>query len=285
MLKVGKKYLVTGGSGFLGETLVKRLLQQNVKVRVMARDEGKLIMLKEKFPDVEIYTGDISDPFEVAQACVGIQGIFHLAASKHVGLAEKFTRECVKTNIVGSMHILEQSLKQEFDFVIAISTDKAAQVSGVYGGSKLIMEKLVQQYESLNPRTQYRIVRYGNVLYSTGSVLCKWKDLLKANKEIVVTEPEATRFFWTVDEAVDLIFECMDKAKDSSPFVPDMKSMKVKDLLEAMVQKYYSHDKAELKIKSIGLQLGENLHEKILEKGPYSNEVEFFSIDEIKEKI
>jgi UDP-N-acetylglucosamine 4,6-dehydratase len=285
MLKVGKKYLVTGGSGFLGETLVKRLLQQNVKVRVMARDEGKLIMLKEKFPDVEIYTGDISDPFEVAQACVGIQGIFHLAASKHVGLAEKFTRECVKTNIVGSMHILEQSLKQEFDFVIAISTDKAAQVSGVYGGSKLIMEKLVQQYESLNPRTQYRIVRYGNVLYSTGSVLCKWKDLLKANKEVVVTEPEATRFFWTVDEAVDLIFECMDKAKDSSPFVPDMKSMKVKDLLEAMVQKYYSHDRTELKIKSIGLQLGENLHEKILEKGPYSNEVEFFTINEIKEKI
>lgn len=285
MLKSGKKYLITGGSGFLGETLVGRLLQQNVQVRVMARDEGKLITLKEKFPEVEIYTGDISDSFEVAQACVGIDGVFHLAASKHVGLAEKFTRECVKTNIVGSMHILEQSLKQKFDFVIAISTDKAAQVSGVYGGSKLIMEKLVQQYESLNPETQYRIVRYGNVLYSTGSVLCKWKELLKSGKQIIVTEPEATRFFWTVDEAVDLIFDCMNNAKDSSPFIPEMKAMKVKDLLEAMVQKYYPFDRKDLQIKYIGLQVGENLHEKILEKGPYSNEVNFFTIEEIKEKI
>jgi len=113
MLKVGKKYLITGGSGFLGKTLVKRLLEQDVEVRVMARDEGKLITLKEEFPSVEIYTGDISDPFEVLQACSGIDGIFHLAASKHVGLAEKFTRECVKTNIIGSMNILEQSLKQK----------------------------------------------------------------------------------------------------------------------------------------------------------------------------
>jgi len=147
------------------------------------------------------------------------------------------------------------------------------------------MEKLVQQYELLNPDTQYRVVRYGNVLYSTGSVLCKWKNLLQENKEIIVTEPTATRFFWTVDEAVDLIFRCMEKAKDSSPFVPEMKSMKVEDLLEAMVQKYYSHDRSELKIKYIGLQAGENLHEKILERGPSSNEVSFYTIDEIVEKI
>jgi len=285
MLENGKKYLVTGGSGFLGEKLVKKLLENNVQVRVMARDEGKLIYLKEEYPSVEIYAGDISDPFEVAQACMGIDGIFHLAASKHVGLAEKFTRECVKTNIIGSINILEQSLKQKFDFVVAISTDKAAQVSGVYGSSKLIMERLVQQYENLNPDTKYRIVRYGNVLYSTGSVLCKWKESLKNDKEIIITDPEATRFFWTVDEAVNLIFDCMEKATDSSPFIPLMKSMKVEDLLEAMIQKYYPHDRERVRIKYIGLQVGENLHEKILEKGPYSNEVEFFSVEEILQRI
>ena len=251
----------------------------------MARDEGKLILLKQKFPNIEIYPGDISDPFEVMQACKEINGIFHLAASKHVGLAEIFTRECVKVNIVGSMNILEQSMKQQFDFIIGISTDKAAQVSGVYGGSKLIMEKLFLQFESLNPYTKYRVVRYGNVLYSTGSVLCKWKDLLQSGKEIIVTDLEATRFFWTVDEAVELIFQCMRESQNSQPFIPEMKSMKMADLLEAMIQKYYLLDRKQLKIKYIGLQKGENLHEKILENGPFSNEVQFFTIEEIKKKI
>lgn len=284
MLSVNKKYLVTGGSGFLGVSLIKKLLENKIQIRVMARDEGKLILLKEQFPEIEIYTGDVSDSFEVAQACIGVSGVFHLAAFKHVGLAEKFARECTKTNVIGSINILEQSLKQKFDFVIAISTDKAAQVSGVYGSSKLLMERVIKQYESLNPDTQYRIVRYGNVLYSTGSVLCKWKELLKEGKQIIVTDPEATRFFWTVDEAVDLIFDCMEKANDSSPFIPFMKSMKIKDLLEAMKIKYLPKDK-ELKIKYIGLQKGENMHEKILENGPSSNEVDSFSINEILEKI
>lgn len=284
MLIAGKKYLITGGSGFLGKSLIKKLLENKVKIRVMARDEGKLITLKEEFPGIEVYTGDVSDSFEIAQACVGIDGIFHLAAFKHVGFAEKFTRECIKTNIIGTMNILEQSLKQKFDFVISISTDKAAQVSGVYGGSKLMMERLIKQYESLNPGTQYRTVRYGNVLYSTGSVLCKWKELLKEGKQIIVTDPEATRFFWTVDEAIKLIFDCMENAIDSNPYVPNMKSMKVGDLLNAMAIKYLSADK-KLDILQIGLQPGENLHEKILECGPSSNEVEFFTIEEILEKI
>lgn len=108
--------------------------------------------------------------------------------------------------MIGSLNILEESLENKFDFVIGISTDKAAQVSGVYGASKLLMERLFCQFEAINNSTEYRIVRYGNVLYSTGSVLCKWRDLLSEGKEVIVTDPDATRFFWTRDQAVDLIF-------------------------------------------------------------------------------
>mgnify|MGYP003640242359 CR=1 FL=1 len=279
-----KKYLVTGGTGFLGEKLVFKLLEQHLRLRVIARNEGKLVELQQKHPSIEIYTGDVSNQFDAHQACKGISGVYHLAAYKHVGLAEKFSRECTQSNVNASLNILEESLKNKFDFVIGISTDKAAQVSGVYGATKYLMEALFKQYEALNEETQYRIVRYGNVLYSTGSVLCKWKNLLKQGKEVVVTDLKATRFFWTRDEAIKLIFTCLDESATSKPYVPDMKAMDIETLLDAMAKKYLPQGSG-LKIKTIGLQPGENLHEKILENGPFSNEVERFSIEEIIQKI
>lgn len=283
-IEEGKLYLVTGATGFLGEHLTERILELGGRVRAFSRNEGKLIVLKQKNPSVEIYTGDVSDWFEVKQAMLGVDAVFHLAASKHVGLAEKYSRECTKTNVIGSLNILEESLQQNFDFVIGISTDKAAQVSGVYGATKLLMERLFLQCEKLNPNTKYRIVRYGNVLYSTGSVLCKWKDLLLEGKQVIVTEPKATRFFWTREQAVDLIFSCLESANDSAPWVPEMKSMEIGDLLTAMAEKYLPEDK-KLDVKYIGLQPAENMHEKILEEGPASDEVEKFTIEEIREII
>jgi UDP-N-acetylglucosamine 4,6-dehydratase/UDP-glucose 4-epimerase len=283
-IKKDKLYLVTGGSGFLGIPLVEYILKQGGYVRVIARDEGKLIYLKEKFSNVQIYTGDISDMFEVKQAMKNVTGVFHLAASKHVGLAEKFVRENIKTNIIGSMNILENSIDHDtLEFILSISTDKAAQVAGVYGATKFLMERLIKQYEELNPKIKYRIVRYGNVLYSTGSVLCKWKDLISSGKEVIVTDPSATRFFWSVDDAIQLIIDCMANSTNSTPYCPIMKSMRIDDLLQAMIQKYSNGQS--INIKVIGLQAGENMHEKVLEEGPYSNEVEHFTIEEIKELI
>jgi UDP-N-acetylglucosamine 4,6-dehydratase len=279
-IEKNKLYLVTGGSGFLGHPLVKYILEQGGAVRVISRDEGKLIDLKEKYAAVEIYTGDISDSFEVRQAMSGVTGVFHLAASKHVGLAEKFVRENIKTNVIGSLNILEQSLNHPtLKFVLCVSTDKAAQVAGVYGATKFLMERAIKQYEEINPSIQYRTVRYGNVLYSTGSVLCKWKDLISSGKEVIVTDPNATRFFWSVDDAIQLIIDCMANSTDSTPYCPIMKSMRIEDLLYAMIQKYSSGQHIDIKV--IGLQPGENMHEKVLEEGPYSNEVEHFTIDEI----
>ena len=277
----GKNVLITGGTGFLGEELVARILTfKPSKLRVMSRNEGKLISLKQKFPEIETYPGDISNQFDVNQASKGINVCFHLAAFKHVGMAEKFSLECTRSNVIGTINVLEESVRNKFEMVIGISTDKAAQVSGVYGATKLLMERLFKQYEELNSETSYRIVRYGNVLYSTGSVLCKWKELLQKDEEIIITDPGATRFFWTREQAIDLIFSCIDNAKNSDPWVPEMKSMSMGDLLTAMSKKYLPKN-GTLKIKEIGLQPGENLHEKIMEAGPDSNQVEKFSIEEI----
>jgi len=284
MIEKNKLYLITGATGFLGEHLVERIIERGGRVRAFSRNEGKLIQLKQKFSDIEIYTGDVSDKFEIKQAMIGVNAVFHLAASKHVGLAETYTRECTKTNVIGSLNILEETLDLDIDFVVGISTDKAAQVSGVYGATKLLMERLFLQFERINKNTQYRIVRYGNVLYSTGSVLCKWKELLSMGDEVIITDPMATRFFWTRQQAVDLIFSCLEEAVNSMPWVPEMKSMKIGDLLQAMANKYLPPDSS-LNIKVIGLQPGENLHEKILEEGPASNEVDYFSIEEIMELI
>lgn len=282
-IKKDHLYLVTGGSGFLGKSLISRILDAGGRVRAMARDEGKLIELKELYNTIEIYPGDVCDMFEVKQAMHGVTGVFHLAASKHVGLAETFVRENVKSNVIGSLNILEVSCEMPIEFVLGISTDKAAQVAGVYGGTKLLMERMFLQYERNNSNCMYRIVRYGNVLYSTGSVLCKWKDLITNGKSVIVTEPNATRFFWNVEQAVDLIFDCMKSATDASPYCPDMKSMSIGNLLTAMIQKY-SNGK-EIEINVIGLQPGENMHERVLENGPFSNEVDQFTIEEIIELI
>ena len=280
-----KLFLVTGGSGFLGKPLVARLLKDGARVRVLARDEGKLIELKQSYPSVEILTGDVSDEFEVRQAMMGVNGVFHLAASKHIGIAEKQVRECIKSNTIGSMNILEESLRNPVEFVIGISTDKTAKVSGVYGASKFLMERLFKQYEQLNPRCDYRIVRYGNVIYSTGSVLCKWREAILNNQQVTVTDLSATRFFWTVDQAINLIYECLSSATDSTPFVPEMKGMSLRNLLIAMEEKYGDVGTMRPPWNVIGLQPGENLHEKIVSDGPDSSQVQQYEIDEIKRLI
>lgn len=289
-----KTYLITGGSGYLGLELISRLYNDDTHIKILARDEGKLIEAKQKYPNIEILTGDVSDKFEVEQAMKGVNGVYHLAASKHIGIAEKQPRECIKSNIIGSLNILEASLNTNLcpnlEFVIGISTDKAAQVNGVYGASKFLMERLFTQYEYLRPDVKYRIVRYGNVLYSTGSVLCKWKQAIIDNQPITISDPSATRFFWTVSQAVDLVFECLNNSTSPAPYVPTMKSMSIGDLLEAMVSKYspleYSGRQEYLKnVIQTGLQAGENLHERIMENGPDSSQSERFTTLEIYEMI
>jgi UDP-N-acetylglucosamine 4,6-dehydratase/5-epimerase len=281
-MDLSKTYLITGGSGFLGLELIKRLTDIGCKNLIsVSRNEGKSVQLKELFPHVEIILGDISDQYISHKACNYVDGIFHLAAFKHVGLAEKENvRSCVLDNIQGTLNILEESRKRKVDFVIGISSDKAAQVKGVYGATKFIMERLFSEYEITNPATKYFICRYGNVLYSTGSVLCKWKDKMIKGQPVTITDENATRFFWTVRQAVDLIFDCLSNAKDSSPFITPMKSIRLGDLLEAMMNKY-----GRVPVETIGMQIGENLHESITSDGVDSFHSDRYTLEEINEII
>jgi UDP-N-acetylglucosamine 4,6-dehydratase/UDP-glucose 4-epimerase len=271
------KYLILGGSGFLGTLLVERLYKGN-ELTVVARNEGKLIALKEKFPTIDIIPGDISDSWTVASAFLSKpDGVFLLSAFKHVGMAEKEAMQCVKSNVIGTLKVLRASMEYKPKFVIITSTDKAAQVSGVYGATKLIDEKLFEEAERLNKDTKYRVVRYGNVIKSTGSFLTKWEEKMKNREEIILTDPNATRFFWSRDEAVNLIFECLEKAPDAKPWIPKKKAISMRKALSACQMKWGDASK----VKVIGLQPGENLHET-MGGGIFSNEVEQYSVEEFE---
>ena len=270
------KYLVCGGSGSLGQELIGRLKGE---VRVLARNEGNLIALKEKFPNIEIITGDIADPWIVRKAMQDIDGCFLLSAMKHVGLAEIDVKTCIKTNVLGVMNVVEESLITEPKFLVFISTDKAAQPMGVYGCTKKIGEKLIHEAERMNPETKYRIVRYGNVWASTGSLITKWRPRMESGEEIILTDPEASRFFWTVQEAVDLIFKCLEESKDAKPYIPKMKAVKMGVVLEACMEVY-----GKSPVKVIGLQPGENKVETT-DGIVYSDQVEQFTKEEFIDKF
>lgn len=270
--------VVTGGSGFLGGELISRLIKTNEDILVVARNEGNLVKLKDRFPTIRIMSGDIADECTCKKALKGCNTLYHLAAFKHVPMAENEVEQCIKSNTIGTLNLLRNFKGKMF---VSISTDKAAQVTGVYGATKMLMERAIKEYEKVNDNIQYRIVRYGNVLYSTGSVLCKWKYALQNGLDITVTDISATRYFWSIEQAVDLIFDCIENAIDSTVYCPIMKSIEIKDLLEAMQIKYGRAKH----INVIGLQKGENLHEKVLEDGVMSCDSDRYTVEEIMEMV
>lgn len=253
-LSESHKIVVFGGSGFLGTALIERLFAVgNTNIVAVARNEGALVTLKEKFPTLQIIVGDISDRWVVKKAMKDATAVFLLAAMKHVGLADIEVKSCINTNVVGCTNIIEESLITKPITLVFISTDKAAQPTGVYGCTKKIGERLMAEAEKINQATSYRTIRYGNVWGSTGSIITKWMPRMKAGEQIFLTDPDASRFFWTVSEAVDLIFECIEKATNSDPYIPKMKAISMGRVLEACQEVY-----GNCPVKVIGLQPGEN---------------------------
>lgn len=274
------RYLVTGGSGYLGHALIGRMIAQGYKnLTVLARHEDSLMRLKEAYPDVEIIAGDVADPYVCQKACEGKTGIFHLGAFKHVRMAESDTWQCIRTNVIGTSTLLGVTAITKPELFVFISTDKASNVKGVYGATKLLGEKLVQEFARANTATQYRVIRYGNVWGSTGSIAVKWERLMREGKEVVVTEPKATRFYFTVDEAVDLIFACIEQGKDASPMSMKMKAVSLGTVLEACLEVYGGSP-----VKVIGLQRGENMHETC-DGVNFSDEAEQYTKDEFIRKF
>jgi UDP-N-acetylglucosamine 4,6-dehydratase/UDP-glucose 4-epimerase len=272
---------IFGGSGFLGTALIEKLIYTRplVVITAVARNEGALVILKEKFPSISIMVGDIADPWVVKRAMVDADEVYLLSAQKHVNIAEKNVSSCVSTNIAGTMNVINESLFAKPTILVFISTDKASQPTGVYGCTKKIGEKLISEVERFNPNTKYRVIRYGNVFGSTGSIVTKWKPKMERGEEVILTDPNATRFFFTVQEAVDLIFECIDKAKDSTPYIPTMKSAKMQTVLDACMEIY-----GKSPVKIIGLQPGENKVET-MDGITFSDQVEQFSKEEFINKF
>jgi UDP-N-acetylglucosamine 4,6-dehydratase len=276
-----KRICIYGASGFLGTALIEKLYEKyDCHITAVARNESGLVKLKERFPQVNIISGDIADPWVVKKTMRGMDEVYLLAAMKHVGLAEVDVKTCINTNVVGCMNIINESLESKPKVLMFISSDKAAQPTGVYGCSKKIAERLMCEAEKANPDTKYRTVRYGNILYSSGSVLCKWRDKMLAGEEIIVTDRNATRFFWSIEQALDLIFECLEVATNADPFTPQMKSISIGDLVDSMMEKYGVSP-----VKVIGLQVGENLHEVIVAGGVDSFNSERYTKEEILKLI
>jgi len=194
MIIKGEKYLVTGGTGVVGYELCNRILKMGGKVLVLSRTEEKLKKLQEKYKEIEILVSDILNKELVRKAIKEVRGVFHLTALAQ-GMQSGKPIESINTNILGSMNVLGES--SEKDFVLGVSSDKVVQVSGNYGATKFLMERLFTEFEEINPGTKYRVVRLGNVIYSVDSVLEKWKGRIENNEEVIITEPKATRFFMT----------------------------------------------------------------------------------------
>jgi len=237
------------------------------------------VILKEKYPSIQIMIGDVSDPWTVKSAMADSDCCMMLSALKHVGLAETNVNSCILTNVVGVMNVVSESLITKPKVLMFVSTDKAAQPNGVYGCSKKIGERLLSEAERINPDTKYRVVRYGNVWGSAGSIITKWRPKLEKGEEVILTDPEASRFFWTMSEAVDLIFECIEKGKDSEPFIPKMRSVSMGTVLEACMDVY-----GKSPVKIIGLQPGENKVETT-DGVTFSDQCEQFTKDEFKYKF
>ena len=235
MIIKDEKYLVTGGTGVVGYELCKRILEMGGKVVVLSRTEEKLKKLQEKYNDIEILVSDILDKECIREVMKDVRGVFHLTALAQ-GMQSGKPIESINVNLLGSMNVLVESLNT--DFVLGVSSDKAVQISGNYGATKFLMEKLFGEFEEINPQTKYRIVRLGNVIYSTDSVLEKWRDKIQNNEEVIITEQKTNKYFMTKEKSVDMIINCLEKSKDSTPYSEDIKSTTMSNQLKAMYNQY-----------------------------------------------
>jgi len=262
----GKKILITGGTGSLGKELTKRLLKMKVDtIRILSRNEENQIMMESELDDdrLRFLLGDIRDLTRLERALEDIDIVFHAAALKHVPKIEYNPFEAVKTNVIGSQNVIDASLKQNVEKVIAIGTDKAVSPFNTYGATKLLMEKLfVDAGNYTNPekhRTKFIALRYGNVLGSSGSVIPKFIDQIKNNKKITITHPDMTRFSITMDEALDFIIESTIMGVGSEVIIPKLKAYSIIDVKEALFELLKNTG-----YENVGIREGEKLHEVLI---------------------
>lgn len=239
-----KNILITGGSGFLGQELTSHLLLLNPnKITIFSRNEASQVLMKTKFNDKRInyVIGDVRDYNALSYSMENVDFVFHLAALKHIGICEEQPDEAIKTNINGTMNVIESAIKNKVSRVVLMSTDKVIYPASLYGMTKGICERLFIKANSFSKDTEFIVIRTGNIIGSSGSVVPLFIDRAKRGLSIVVTNKDMTRFFLPASEVSDiLIYACLH-GKNSGIYIPIMKSYYIYDLAK-IIAKYYGVD-------------------------------------------
>jgi FlaA1/EpsC-like NDP-sugar epimerase len=267
--------LITGGTGTLGKELIK-YIKTNFNphgIRVFSRDEFKQWNLKNELissgmdEGVAFLLGDVRDAGRMERAMKGVDVVFHTAAMKQVPACEYNPLESIKTNIDGTVNVINSAINNQVKLVMHVSTDKAVYPINIYGACKAVAEKLII-HGNVYGKTKLCCCRYGNVLNSRGSVIPLFrKQYLENGKKITLTAREMTRFFITIEEVVKFIVDRSLLAAGGEIFVPDMKSMRMSTLIEWMFP--------DAKIEVIGVRQGEKLHECLITAEEMSRVFEF----------
>ncbi len=258
----GKTILITGGTGTFGKCFTKYVMEHYNprKVIIYSRDEFKQWMMRQEFAEYEdrlrFFIGDVRDGQRLRRAFDGVDYVIHAAALKQVPTCEYNPNEAIKTNIHRAMNVIEAALDLGVKKVVALSTDKAVNPVNLYGGTKLVSDKLFVAANAYvgNKDVSFSIVRYGNVAGSRGSIIPLFDRLIREGaRELPITDLRMTRFWIRLEEGVELVIKALAEAKGGETFISKLPSFKITDLAEAMLPG--------CKLKEIGIRPGEKLHE------------------------
>lgn len=258
--------LITGGTGSFGRTMLQDLLARGCpEIRILSRDEEKQDMLRNSLrsSNVRFYIGDVRDRDSVDRAMAGVTRVFHAAALKQVPSCEFFPMEAVRTNIIGSEHVLRSAVAAGVQSVVCLSTDKAVFPINAMGMSKAMMEKTACAIaRSIGPdaATNISLVRYGNVMYSRGSVIPLFVRQIKDNMPITITEPSMTRFLMPLRDSVALVHHAFKHARQGDLFIRKAPAGTLNDLAVALKQLF---DRPDHPVEIIGWRHGEKLYETL----------------------
>lgn len=251
---------LTGGTGSFGKNFINLTLKKYNPKRIIiySRDEMKQWELKNVLHSnkVKFIIGDVRDKDQIVRSMSGSDIVIHAAATKIVPLAEENPSECIKTNVIGALNVIDACFENKVKKVVALSTDKASNPINLYGASKLASDKLFisANYEQRNSKTKFCVVRYGNVITSRGSVIPFFKSL-KSNI-FPITDLRMTRFMITLEDSVNMVWRALNESQGGEIFVKKTPSMKVVDIAKTINKK--------AKFNVIGIRPGEKLHEQLV---------------------
>ena len=271
----GKNILITGGTGSFGKRFIQLVLEsyKPKKLIVFSRDELKQFEMQQKwngpeYPCLRYFLGDVRDKDRLMRALSGVDYVVHAAALKQVPAAEYNPQECIKTNVIGAMNIIDAALHCGVKKIVSLSTDKACNPINLYGATKLCSDKLfvaANVYGGFDG-TRFSVVRYGNVIGSRGSVIPFFKERVRTGV-LPITDPRMTRFWITLSQSADFVLNCLNSGRGGEIFVPKIPSIKISDLARAIGP--------ECTQKTIGIRPGEKIHEMLISEDESRNTVEF----------